>query len=155
MSLLESSLWSVEEDGLGDVRLVEGEGSWKAGANTHYDLPFVKPSLGSPHPAIFVSAGSSWALRRGGSRTHRKIQRNGERRKDGMQVPGPTAAARLRLPRTFKPGCLGRRHRNWPQASSPGKRCNLGVGRFPCEGCCFPSGSRSLLLSNVQAAICP
>lgn len=41
MSLLESSVWSVEEDGVDDVRLVEGEGSWKADANTHDDLPFV------------------------------------------------------------------------------------------------------------------
>lgn len=46
MSLLEISLGRVEEDGVGDVRLVEREGSWKADANTHYDLPFVKPSLG-------------------------------------------------------------------------------------------------------------
>lgn len=36
MSLLDSSLGSAEEDGVGDVRLVEGEGSWKADANTHY-----------------------------------------------------------------------------------------------------------------------
>lgn len=57
-------------------------------------------------------------------------------------------------PGHIQAGFLGSGHRNWPWASSPGKRCNLGVGLFPCEGSCSPSGSCSPLLSNLQAAIC-
>lgn len=68
--------------------------------------------------------------------------------------PGTHSGSPAPSPGHIQAGSLGSGHRNWPRASSPGKRCNLGVGLFPCEGSYSPLGSCSLLLSNLQAAIC-
>lgn len=100
-------------------------------------------------PPMLVSADSSPALGTGGSRTLRRIQTRGEWRKDGTH-----SGSQAPSPGHIQAGSLGSGHRNWPRASSPGKRCDLGVGLFPCEGSCSPSGACSLLLSNLQAAIC-
>lgn len=152
MSLLESSLWRVEESGADEARWrLRERVPGKLLHTSTMTVPFVKPSLGHNHNSRL-----SWlilGLQEGRPRDTEENSdrwRMGSRSQNLEQLPG-----RFRLPAHVRLSPLGSWHRNWPQASSPGKRCLLGAARFPCVGCRLPSGSPPPLLSHLQAAICP